>query len=119
MHASAGEPAAAHRALNGFTLESKVELVTLRAETEGSVPASARPVLPRGNGAEAIGRQIVHGASGPVEASVFDRARLGAGDRIIGPAIVTQLDATTLVALGWWAEVLDTGSLLLRHGVQL
>ena len=110
--------AAAHRTLNGFTLETKVELVTLRVEAEGSVPPSARPVLPRGNGAEAIGRQIVHGASGSVEALVFDRARLGAGDRIVGPAIVTQLDATTLVAPGWWAEVLASGSLLLRHGVQ-
>ena len=110
--------AEAHRALNGFTLDAKVELVTLRVEAEGSVPPSARPVLPRGNGAEPIGRQIVHGASGSVEAAVFDRARLGAGDRIMGPAIVTQLDATTLVAPGWWAEVLASGSLLLRHGVQ-
>ena len=40
--------AAAHRALNGFTLETKVELVTLRVEAEGSVPASGRPALPRG-----------------------------------------------------------------------
>ena len=31
---------------------------------------------------------------------MFDRASLGAGDRIAGPAIVTQLDATTLVARG-------------------
>ena len=30
--------AAAHRALNGFTLETQVELVTLRVEAEGSVP---------------------------------------------------------------------------------
>ncbi len=35
---------------------------------------------------------------------VFDRASLGAGDRIAGPAIVTQLDATTLVAAGWQAK---------------
>ena len=110
--------AEAHRALNGFTLENKVELVTLRVEAEGGVPASVRPVLPRGNGAEVIGRQILHDASGSVEAPVFDRARLGAGDRIVGPAIVTQLDATTLVAAGWWAQVLAGGSLLLRHGAE-
>ncbi len=93
-----------------------MELVTLRVEAEGAMPPSARPVLRRGDGAEAIGRQIVHDAAGAVEASVFDRARLGAGDRIAGPAIVTQLDATTLVAPGWWAEVRADGSLLLRHG---
>jgi N-methylhydantoinase A len=107
--------AEAHRALNGFTLDAKVELVTLRVEAEGAIPPSARPVLRRGEGGGAIGRQIVHAAAGAVEAAVFDRARLGVGDRIAGPAIVTQLDATTLVMPGWRAEVLADGSLLLRH----
>jgi N-methylhydantoinase A len=107
--------AEAHRALNGFTLEAVVELVTLRVEAEGRVPASARPSLPRGDGAEAVGRQIVHAASGPLEASVFDRAQLGVGDRITGPAIVVQLDATTLLSPGWSGEVLADGSLMLRR----
>jgi N-methylhydantoinase A len=108
--------AGAHRALNGFTLDAEVELITLRVEAEGAVPDAARPILRRGDGAQAIGRQIVHDAAGPMEAAVFDRARLGAGDRIAGPAIVTQLDATTLVAPGWCAEVRPDGSLLLCHG---
>jgi N-methylhydantoinase A len=107
--------AEAHRALNGFTLEAVVELVTLRVEAEGRVPASARPSLPRGHGAEAVGRQIVHAASGPLEASVFDRTQLGVGDHIAGPAIVIQLDATTLLSPGWLGEVLADGSLMLRR----
>ncbi len=105
----------AHRALNGFVLESKVELVTLRVEAEANAPALARSSLPRGHGAQPIGRQVVHDAAGPVEARIYDRASLGAGDRIDGPAIVTQLDATTLVARGWQAEVLDSGALMLRR----
>ncbi len=44
---------------------------------------------------------------------MYDRAALGAGDRLAGPAIVTQLDATTLVARGWHADVLGSGALLL------
>jgi N-methylhydantoinase A len=107
--------AAAHRALNGFVLESKVELVTLRVEAEANAPALARSSLPPGQGAQPIGRQVVHDAEGQVEARIFDRASLGAGDRIDGPAIVTQLDATTLVPLGWQAEVLPTGALMLRR----
>ena len=51
--------------------------------------------------------------SGPTEASVFDRAMLGVGDSFAGPAIVTQLDATTLVVPGWQAEVLASGALML------
>jgi N-methylhydantoinase A len=50
-----------------------------------------------------------------LEAAIFDRASLGAGDRFDGPAIVTQLDATTLVPPGWQAEVMPTGALLLRR----
>jgi N-methylhydantoinase A len=101
--------------LNGFTLDARVELVTLRVEAEGSVPPPLRPSQPRGTGAEPIGRQIVHDAAGPTEALVYDRARLGSGDRFAGAAIVTQLDATTLVARGWQAELLAGGALMLRR----
>ena len=110
------EFARAHAALNGFTLDAAMELVTLRVEAEGSVVVPARPAMPRGLGAEPIGRQLVHEAAGSVEALVYDRTRLGAGDTITGPAIVTQLDATTLIAPGWRAEVLTTGATLLRRG---
>jgi len=58
----------------------------------------------------------VHAAGGSVEALIYDRARLGASDRINGPAIVTQLDATTVVAAGWRAETLANGALLLQRG---
>jgi N-methylhydantoinase A len=104
----------AHQALNGFTLEAKVELVTLRIEAEGMMPAPTRHRLAKGDGAAPIGRQVVHEAAGSVEASVYDRAALGAGDRLACPAIITQLDATTLVARGWHAEVLGSGALLLE-----
>jgi N-methylhydantoinase A len=106
--------AEAHRALNGFVLESNVELVTLRVEAEGIIPPAPRTALPPGEGARPIGRQALHETAGSAEALIYDRAGLGAGDRIAGPAIVTQLDATTLVARGWQAEVLPGGALLLR-----
>ncbi|HEX3399141.1 MAG TPA: hydantoinase/oxoprolinase family protein [Acetobacteraceae bacterium] len=105
----------AHQALNGFALDAKVELVTLRVEAEGSVPAPPRPALTAGAGAKPIARQVVHSAAGSVEALVYDRAELGAGDRFDGPAIVTQLDATTLVSDGWQAEMLASGALMLRR----
>ena len=108
--------AEAHQALNGFALDAAVELVTLRVEAEGGVPAPVRAALPQGGGAEPIGRQVVHVPGGAVDASVYNRAGLGAGDRFEGPAIVTQLDATTLVAPGWEAEVLGSGALMLRRG---
>jgi N-methylhydantoinase A len=46
---------------------------------------------------------------------VYARDGLGAADEIAGPAIVTQLDTTTLVAPGWCALVDDWGNLLLER----
>jgi hypothetical protein len=39
------------------------------------------------------------------KAPIYDRARLGAGDHIDGPAIITQLGATTFLLLGQTAEI--------------
>jgi N-methylhydantoinase A len=100
--------------LNGFTLDTAVELVTLRVEASAGAPPSVPASVPAGTGASAVGQQVVQAASGALKAPVFDRATLGAGDHVGGPAIVTQLDATTLVAPGWHATVLGTGALVLR-----
>jgi N-methylhydantoinase A len=105
--------AAAHKSLYGFKLDAPIELVTLRIEATGRMPAPLRPVLPSGSGAKRYGRQTVHFASGSTEVPLYDRASLGTGDRLDGPAIVTQLDATTLVRPGWSAEVHPSGAMLL------
>ena len=107
--------AAAHDSLYGFKLDSPIELVTLRIEATGRMPAPQPPVLPAGNGPKTHGRQTVHFASGTTEVPLYDRATLGAGDRIDGPAIVTQLDATTLVPPGWSGEVQSSGAMLLTR----
>jgi N-methylhydantoinase A len=41
----------------------------------------------------------------PVETPVYARADLSAGTQLDGPAIVEQLDSTTIVPPGWRAEV--------------
>ncbi|MGH6781228.1 MAG: hypothetical protein ACREB5_03860, partial [Sphingomonadaceae bacterium] len=50
-----------------------------------------------------------------VEASVFARSELKAGQRIAGPAIVEQSDTTTPVLAGWAAVVDDLGNLRLSR----
>ena len=49
-----------------------------------------------------------------VPADVYDRAGLRAGDVVTGPAIVTEMDSTTLVLPGHAATVHPSGSLLIR-----
>ncbi|MBR0679264.1 hydantoinase/oxoprolinase family protein [Roseomonas eburnea] len=109
--------AAAHRGLYGFDLpEVAVEIVTLRVEAAGSLPAPA-PTPPHGGSAALaeVGRQRILLKDGAAEAPVLDRARLGPGAAFAGPAIVTQLDATTVVGAGWSASVHPSGALLLTR----
>ncbi|BDG74258.1 hydantoinase/oxoprolinase family protein [Roseomonas fluvialis] len=110
--------AAAHRGLYGFDLpEVAVEVVTLRVEAAGLLPAPAWRAPDGGGAAQAeIGHQRVLLPGGAVEAAVIDRGRLGAGATFAGPAIVTQLDATTLVGPGWTATMEASGALVLVRG---
>jgi N-methylhydantoinase A len=107
--------AAAHQGLYGFVLDAPVELVTLRVEATGRMPAPPRPLLGKGSGAKPSGQFPVHLTSAAAQVPLYDRAMLGAGDTIRGPAIVSQLDATTLVAPGWTGEVHPSGAILLSR----
>ncbi len=46
-------------------------------------------------------------------AAVYDRARLLAGDRLTGPAIVEQFDSTTIILAGQDAEIDRYGNLII------
>ena len=106
--------AEAHAALYGFALDAPVELVTLRVEAAGRMPPPPRPVPPPGT-ARGCERQVVHFASGAQEVPLIPRDSLAAGAVFAGPAIVTQLDATTLVPPGWSGRVEASGAILLTR----
>jgi len=48
------------------------------------------------------------------DASIYDRGKLGVGTVITGPAIVQEMDATTLVLPGHAATVDKVGNLLIK-----
>ncbi|MGE0521706.1 MAG: hydantoinase/oxoprolinase family protein [Variibacter sp.] len=107
-----------HERLYTFAQEdTPVEIVTLRVDAQGVFPAPAmREVARGGNVKDAIvAHQKMHLASGTVDGPVYDRARLGRDARIEGPAIVTQLDATTLVLDGQTAATDRFGNLLISE----
>ena len=103
--------AAAHRRLYGFAAEDDpVQLVTFRVEATGVVPKATFAPAPM-TGSDAAHAQIerrpvwLSGTGGFADCPVYDRARLEAGDRFQGPAIVEQMDATTFVPEGMEARV--------------
>jgi N-methylhydantoinase A len=103
--------AAAHRRLYGFAADGEpVQLVTFRVEASAIVPKAAfTAAADHGPGArEAIigHRQIwLPEAGGFVDCPIYDRTLLRSGNRFIGPAIVEQMDATTVVLPGMTARV--------------
>ena len=103
--------AEAHRRMYGFVAEEDpVQLVTFRVEASGVVPkATFEAQADAGPDASAaiIGsREVwVPEAGGFVECPVLDRDRLRAANRFTGPAIIEQMDATTVVPPGWIARV--------------
>jgi len=108
----------AHERMYSFALRDlAVEIVTLRVDAIGMLPPVRLTELVAGDSASSaiVSRQRIAFAQGSVEVPVYERSRLGAGARITGPAVVTQLDSTTLILEGQTAEVHKLGSLIVRE----
>jgi N-methylhydantoinase A/oxoprolinase/acetone carboxylase beta subunit len=50
-----------------------------------------------------------------MQATLYERDRLGVGATVAGPAIVEQFDATTLIPRGWNGRVDGQGNLILAR----
>ncbi|GAA2884378.1 hydantoinase/oxoprolinase family protein [Pseudonocardia halophobica] len=103
------------------TADEPVEAVTFRVEATGATPqlefARSEPVGADPSGALAGVRRLFLPERGDyVDAPVYDRDRLRAGNEIAGPALVEQFDTTTLVLPGEHAHVDPTGSILTTLG---
>jgi N-methylhydantoinase A len=108
----------AHERVYSFALRDlAVEIVTLRVDAIGMLPSVRLHELePGGRASDAIvATQRIAFARGSADVPVYDRTKLGAGAHIAGPAVVTQLDSTTLILEGQAAEVHKLGSLIVRE----
>ena len=98
--------------------DEPTELVNFRLSALGSIrKPRMREIAAHSGPADGArkGVRLVHfdSAGGFVETPVYDRARLGAGHRFDGPAIVEEMDSTTLVLPGYGVEVDRYGNLLI------
>src|SRR3954468_2356423 len=108
---------AEHNQLFSFVLDAEHELVTVRATANGPRPDVTAIELEKGDEDPAAALRTRHEIwveGGEVEANVYDRAALKAGNVVRGPAIVTEMDSTTLILPGHAATVHQSGSLLIR-----
>jgi N-methylhydantoinase A len=91
--------------------------VNLRLTTVGRIAKPALVRVDAGGAAEPRETREVYfaEAGGYVESPVYDRYTFGAGTVVAGPAVVEELDSTTIVHPGWRAEVDAYGNLLVRR----
>src|SRR5262249_56197180 len=96
----------------------EAESVPFRLQAETEVPRLALPQLAIGDGrverARKGERPLFDADAGAfVTAQIYDRAKLFTGDRIAGPAIIDQFDATTVLLAGQTATVDATATLVI------
>jgi 5-oxoprolinase (ATP-hydrolysing) len=114
---------AAHRQRYGFVMAGKgliveaaaVEVVGATEKREDVVIGTvvrAAPLAP-------LARVEAYMAGAACETPVYERTHLMPGDRIDGPAIIAEANATTVVEPGWRAEVTPRDHLVLNRVVTL
>jgi N-methylhydantoinase A len=110
----------AHDRAYGFSAPGEpAEFVNLRLTAVGAIakPRLREAVASADGGAVKTRRSVWFAETGGfVECSVYDRYRLVGGSAVVGPAIVEELDSTSVIHPGYEARVDRYGNLLLRPG---
>jgi N-methylhydantoinase A len=107
---------AEHKRLFTFNLSVPQELVNIRVVALGKAANVLAERIAKGDGnpAAARVRNLEVWMDGQARAAaIYDRSKLRAGDVVAGPAVITEMDSTTLVHNGHIASVDVFGNLLI------
>jgi N-methylhydantoinase A len=64
--------------------------------------------------AASLGKTTIYADGKDWQAGIYDRAKLQSGNKLAGPAVVMQMDTTTLILPGHSGEVDAVGNILIR-----
>ncbi len=95
------------------TEDIDIELAVIRVRARGLQERVQVPAHPKGGDVRPIGTRRLHFRSGSFEARVYSRDQLGSGGTLSGPAIIEQLDSTTVLPPAWRLDVDAHGNLSL------
>ena len=98
---------------------SVVEVVNVESAITGRVDRPKRMTVAPGRGAQSAvagTRQMIFATDGTArETNVYTGAKLGAGDRIQGPAVIEEVTTTLVIEPDWTAELHASGVYVLDH----
>lgn len=106
-----------HRQLFTFALDVEQELVNLRAVVQGKATMVNAEKVPQGTedpSAAVIASQTVFMDGEDHTANIYDRSKLASGNKVAGPAIVTEMDSTSVILAGHTGEIDDFGNIIIR-----
>ena len=108
----------AHEKRYGYSDRTRdCEVVNVRARFTGRTPKPDLPAWKSGGRSAAaaiISKSPAHFHGRRQMTNLYDRSRLRAGNRIDGPAIVTEYSATTFLPPEWFGHVDRNGNLILE-----
>ena len=110
-----------HRQQYGFTMEGKalvVESVVVEASAPtGSVDDVTLPPPPPGHTLEPVTTVDAYMDGEMRPTHVYAREAMEVGDKVAGPAIITEPTGTNVVECGWEVELSSRGNLIMRRVV--
>ncbi len=112
-----------HEQLFTFSLDAEKELVNLRAVVKDKALSVTAPSVPRGGKTPTKKSMIDDEAVVFMEgknqkATIYDRSLLKQGNVIQGPAVIIEMDATTLILSGHNGKVDKLGNILINPDSQ-
>ena len=106
-----------HRQLFTFALDEEKELVNLRAVVNGKATTVKPAVIEKGGKSAkdaVIAEHKVYVDGKDRDAQLYHRSKLKAGKQIPGPAVVLEMDSTTLILPDHTGRVDEFGNILIR-----
>lgn len=106
-----------HEQMFTFSLDAPHELYNLRTVIQGAENLAALTDIPRGSGdpsSAVVAQTTVFHEGRDHAAQIYDRSALKAGDRVQGPAVVTEMDSTSLILPGHVGEIDALGNILIN-----
>ncbi|MCA9858776.1 MAG: hydantoinase/oxoprolinase family protein, partial [Thermomicrobiales bacterium] len=109
-----------HQREYGYTMPphiAEIEIANVRLAAIGQLdrPSIVSSADATAHGSATSCRPVYFTATGSVETPILGRAQIAQGQPVLGPVVIEQSDATTVVSPGWQAVADHLGNLIVSH----